>query len=531
MRTASKLLALAFLLALKPACGGGGGGGSQGVVLPSLPKPLVDIPTAVSSGGLSLDSSTITSTINVTGMQDADVQTALQNAINAVSTSVSLTGRIVLTTGGGPRTVVLTSILNVPSNVGNQTTLVLDGSGQITLSGGLTTGILQINDMAQLTVQQIDFKDARAGQSGGAINGLARARQVILIDCSFTNCQTTQTGPDIGGGAIRIPNGDHTQISGCTFTNCAGSNGGAVDSLGTRLTILNSTFVNNAAFGTGGGADAGPSGQGGIGGAVYVDNVSNEAAALHQLKIAGCVFNTNVANDSAGALFGYMTEGTSSLTTIDQTTFAGNLVVGGHGHSGALYSQSDTLNVTNSTFNLNSAASVGGAIFCLNDTSTLTNCTLDANSCGNLGGGIFTTAGNVTLTNVTLAENHASNFSGGLHSTAASTTIQNCVLSANTRGSSDANIQLNGSFTGANNIQAPAGGTLVSGATVASDARLGPLQNNGGPTFTMQPLPASGPNPASPAIDAANPATAPPTDQRGHARNGPPDSGACEGLP
>ncbi|HLY11093.1 MAG TPA: choice-of-anchor Q domain-containing protein [Planctomycetota bacterium] len=525
MRTAAKVLALALLLAIKPACGGGGGGGgssSPGVSFPALPSLVSPIPPAGSTGGLPL-LSTGAPTINVNGMSDAAAQAALQAALN-------VGGTIVMTNGGGSRTIVLSGILNMPSDSGTPKTVILDGTGQITLSGNHSTGILQINDEAQLTVQQMTFIDARATASGGAINGLARARLVTIINCSFDNCQTTQGGPDIGGGAIRIANGQHTEISGCTFNKCAGSNGGAVNSLGTQLTILNSTFTQNAAFGSGGGADAGPTGQGGIGGAVYVDNVSNAASLSHQLTLTGCVFNANVANDSAGALFGFMTEGTGSSTPINQCTFAGNAVVGGHGYSGAIYSQSDTLTVSNSTFNLNSATSSGGAVFCTNDTSTFTNCTFQGNTCAALGGGIFTTAGNVTLLNVTLAQNVGGNFAGGLFSTATTTTVQNCVFSGNTAlGNAFAGDQVNSSFAGGGaNVQAPNTGTgakpaTATGTTLVADAKLGPLQNNGGPTFTMQPQAGSA------AIDLTGVTGAPATDQRGNVRTGAgPDAGACE---
>jgi hypothetical protein len=56
------------------------------------------------------------------------------------------------------------------------------------------------------------------------------------------------------------------------------------------------------------------------------------------------------------------------------------------------------------------------------------------------------------------------------------------------------------------------------------DPKLGPLQYNGGPTPTMAPLP------SSPAIDAGDPADAPPTDQRGLPRvlDGTMDIGAVE---
>jgi len=524
LRAAARVLALALLLAVKPACGGGGGGSSgSGNSFPSLPPLVASVPPAGTIGSLAPVGTPGATTINASGLTDAAVQTLLQNALNAG-------GNIVMTSGGGSRTIVLTGILTMPSSSGTPMTVILDGSDEITLSGNLSTGILQIDDLAQLTVQRMKFIDARATASGGAINSLARVRLVTIINCSFDNCQTTQSGPDIGGGAIRIANGQYTEISGCTFNRCAGSNGGAVNSLGTQLTILNSTFTQNAAFGTGGGADVGPAGQGGIGGAVYVDNVSNGASLSHHLTLTGCVFNANVANDHAGALFGYMTEGTASSTPIDQCTFAGNVVAGGHGHSGALYSQSDTLTVSNSTFNLNSAVTSGGAIFCNNDTSTFTSCTFQGNSCGDLGGGIFTTAGNVSLLNVTLAQNVANNFAGGLFSTAGTTTVQNCVFSANMAlGNAFAGDQVNSSFAGGANVQAPATGTgakpaSASGTTMVTDARLGPLQNNGGPTFTMQPLTGSA------AIDLAGVSGAPLTDQRGFAQTGTGrDAGACEG--
>jgi hypothetical protein len=533
MRTTAKVLALALLLALKPACGGGGGGGGgsggSGLSFPAIPA-LAPAPSAGTANLLGLAATPGAHTITVTGMSDAAVQAQLQTYLNGG-------GNIVMTNGGAPRTVVLTGILDMPSTGASPNTVILDGSGDITLSGGLSTGILQIHDKADLTVQRMKFLDARAGASGGGVNSLARVRHATFIQCTFTNCQTTQAGPDIGGGAIRIANGQITQISGCTFDHCAGSNGGAVNSLGTQLSIFDSTFKQNAAFGTGGGADVGPSGQGGIGGAVYVDNVSNPDSISHQLTITGCVFNANVANAHAGAVFGYMTEGSSSTTTIDQCTFAGGVVT--NGHSGALYSQSDILKVQNSTFNQNSVSDSGGAVFCINDSSTFTNCTFQGNTCSNVGGAIFAPSGNLTLHSVTLAQNSAGQFAGGVFAEAppATTNILNCVFSANTAlGNIYAGDQVNNSYGGGFNVQAPQGApgakpASATGTGMFDKALLGPLKDNTGPTFTMQPLLASGPDPDSPAINAADVATAPALDQRGHARNGNPDAGACEGPP
>jgi hypothetical protein len=522
MKGAAKALALALLLLVKPACGGGG---SSGAAAP--PGPL-SLPAAVSS--LPLDSSPTTTTINTSVMpSDSTVQTALQTALN-------VGGKIVLSNGGTPRTIVLSAAaanlqaLDMPSDSGNPKTVILDGSGDITLSGNSLYKILELHDRAQLTVQRMNFIDAKTTSSGAAINNdgtSSTLRLVTLINCSFTNCTTTSTGPDIGGGAVRFWNGSHTQISGCTFSNCAGSNGGAVNSLGTQLTIINSTFTSNSAFGTGGGSDVGPAGQGGIGGAVYVDNVSNVGSLQWQLSVTGSTFHLNQANDQAGALFGYTNPATPSATIIDRCTFDTNVVNGGHGFSGAIYGQGGTLTLSNSTLNGNQAPSNGGGIFSVNDSALVANCTFQGNT-AQLGAGYFTTFGSHSFYNVTMAQNVGNNFAGGLFSTASSTVVQNSIFSGNSAvGNPAAGTQVNTSFSGGANLQAPVGSKPVSaaGTTMVADAMLGPLVVNPGPNTTKTMRPLAG----SPAIDFPGVSGAPLLDQTGSPRNRAPDAGACEG--
>src|SRR4051812_19918251 len=128
MKIASKFLALALLLALKPACGSGGGGGGvsgTGASHPTLPLLVAPIPLAVSTGGLPLEAASGTTfNINVLTKTDAQAQTDIQNALNAANA----TKTIVVTSGGGPRTIVLTDVLKMPSNSGSPKTVLLDGS-------------------------------------------------------------------------------------------------------------------------------------------------------------------------------------------------------------------------------------------------------------------------------------------------------------------------------------------------------------------------------------------------------------------
>jgi hypothetical protein len=67
-------------------------------------------------------------------------------------------------------------------------------------------------------------------------------------------------------------------------------------------------------------------------------------------------------------------------------------------------------------------------------------------------------------------------------------------------------------------------GRLFFADVIAADPRLGPLQDNGGPTRTMAPLA------GSPALDAGTTNGAPVSDQHGAARDAKPDLGAFESV-
>jgi len=131
--------------------------------------------------------------------------------------------------------------------------------------------------------------------------------------------------------------------------------------------------------------------------------------------------------------------------------------------------------LNNSTFSGNSAGSGGGGLDNYQAAATLNNCTLSGNSAGGGGGGIAN-FGTLALTNTIVASNTAP-------------------------VSPDINLDISGSFSGANNL------TNV-------NPLLAPLGSYGGPTPTMPPLL------GSPAIDAGSDAVTNllVTDQRGFPR-------------
>jgi CSLREA domain-containing protein len=198
--------------------------------------------------------------------------------------------------------------------------------------------------------------------------------------------------------------------------------------------------------------------------------------------------------------------------------------------------------IRNSTISANgNGATYGGGI--LNEgTLTIINSTISGNISTIDGGGIANW-GTAHLYNVTITNNQADNDynntgnGGGIYNDPTGTlTIQNIILAGNTDGinASYAKPDCSGTLTssGFNLIQELTGCTITdvtTGNITGLDPLLGPLQDNGGPTFTHALLT------GSPAINAGNPAGCTDqngvllgTDQRGYVRNGVCDKGAYE---
>ena len=243
---------------------------------------------------------------------------------------------------------------------------------------------------------------------------------------------------------------------------------------------------------------------------------------------------------------------------------------------GGIYNQHATLTVSNCMLIGNSASGNGGGIFNDRGTLTVTNSTLSGNSATVDGGGIFNSGvfgiGTLTISNSTLSDNSAAGSEGGggifnqsLTPGTAAVTVKNCTFTGNSAVHAGGGIfiyRLSGANTltiggtilnntagvSGTNIENIGGGDLTSlGYNLSSDGAagyltatgdqlntnpmLGPLQDNGGPTFTHALLP------GSPAIDMGDPSFTPPPDydQRGPAFsrvfNGRIDIGAFEVQP
>jgi hypothetical protein len=156
-----------------------------------------------------------------------------------------------------------------------------------------------------------------------------------------------------------------------------------------------------------------------------------------------------------------------------------------------------TLMLINSTVSGNSASSGGGGLVnSYRGTLTLINSTVSGNStiAGSPGGGLQND-GTATLTHSTVSGNSALS-GGGLHNTGR-LTLTNSLIANHPQGK-DCAISSPGSITSRGYNLDSDGSCQLTTATdqPGVDPLLGPLQDNGGPTFTQALLP------GSPAIDA-----------------------------
>ncbi len=231
--------------------------------------------------------------------------------------AVARGGVITFDCGPDPVTIPMTATAKV---VNTSPVVVIDGGGLVTLDGGDERRILYMNtcDQAQiwttphcqnqdhprLTLQGIGFVRGNAtgetieGGGGGAV--FVRGGEVTVIDASFVANRCDPTGPDVGGGALRVLsqfNGRPVIVARSVFTANRCSNGAGTSSIGVSWRILNSTFFDNQAIGNGANPQRPGTPGGGNGGAIYLDG--NEMT----LELVGSVVENNVANEGGGAVF------------------------------------------------------------------------------------------------------------------------------------------------------------------------------------------------------------------------------------
>jgi hypothetical protein len=230
----------------------------------------------------------------------------------------------------------------------------------------------------------------------------------------------------------------------------------------------------------------------------------NAMSSVFQINPGETVTISGLALRNGHASFGGgIFNGGAAILTIVSSTLNGNTA----GLGGAIFN-TGTLSIINSTVSDNSA-NEGAGMYSNGTNTTISNSTFSGNTA--LGGGGIVNHFALQIIHCTFSNNSA-DVAGGVLNTG-TLEIGNSVLNA---GASGANISngSGGTVTSLGyNLSSDEGGGFLNGPgdQINTDPLLGPLQDNGGPTFTHALLA------DSPAIDAGDPNFTPPPffDQRG----------------
>lgn len=410
--------------------------------------------------------------------------------------------RVYVTLGGGVHnagTLTVTSSSLSGNAAGYGGGIANDGPGTLTVtsstlssnSAALGGGIYNRAPSSRgLTVSDSTFRGNSADSGGGICN--FGTGTMTVTGSTFSRNAATGNYYNSGGGAIYNANRSVTSVIASTFSgNSAYLGGGILSANVGPLTVTASTFRGNTADASGGGiANDGP------------------------LTVTASTFDDNAARGNFTGMGGggiYIENYGAGPATITASTFRGNTAAG---HGGGIYCYNywgNTLTVMSSTFSGNSAALSGGGIYNVGNSPAVT--VLDSTFSGNAaesGGGIWN-AGPLTLTAVTLSGNSARGSGGGIVTGSPGTlAVRNTIAAGNHAGASGPDLSGTVNSLGHNLVGDSRGASGFTDTDLLNvDPRLGPLQDNGGPTQTMALLP------GSPAIGAGGVAGAAATDQRG----------------
>lgn len=412
-----------------------------------------------------------------TGTADSCTQEALRAAVTAG-------GHVTFACGDAPTTISISEAIQVTQPT------VVDGAGKVTLDGGGTSQLLVVASNQSLSVRNLTFINGAAPQSmdadgiGGAVAGNWRS-SVEVISCKFENNEAGR-----GGGAVAVWTDSSLVVVDSTFVRNTSWYGGALYSLLSPLTIVNSVFTDNGTITDGGLGDGGAIGTDGA-------SASPDDTEGGEVIICGTRITNNQGYGSGGGAYIWVYP--PDRVTIDRTTVENNRVNANADDNGALgaamrisngeiivksssflsnISDNDggafyldcapTCHITNSTFYANSATAYGGAIF--GDGYEVNNCTFALNTAGGHGGALF--GKDFVLNNSIFVDNKSGN-------------PWNQAMSCSSTG------------TGANVLQwlsatSNAGSDTCIANVLAADPALAMPADNSGPTMTMLPGPQSG---------------------------------------
>lgn len=395
------------------------------------------------------------------------------------------------------------------------------GDYRLTISGAAedaaATGDLDVTDSLILQGAGADRTIVDAADLGDRVLHILSGVTATIGGVAIRNGRDVEDGAGVyNEGVLQL---NQSRLAG--NTTAFNGNGGGLANLG-RLVLSNSTVSGNVAR-----AGAGLYNRGTL--TVYSSTVADNLGMAYSGDQAGAglyntgelsIYNSLIAENSATNIYGASLGGglfNSGNVVIARSTLAANRAISSYdGFGGGVYNDG-SLTVNNSTLSGNEARAIQGGF--------------------DSGGGIYN-AGALTLNNSTLSNNKADSngglFNVGLANVNSSTIAGNDPIGLSHDSSQGGRVSLQNTIVAGNSsdLGGPdcrgtilsAGYNLIGDATDCSfatttgdqvgtaanplDPLLGPLQNNGGLTFTRALLP------GSPVIDAGNPAGC--ADSQGH---------------
>ena len=431
-------------------------------------RPAYAASLSVTTTADTIDAAASCATVTVAALPGPDGQTSLREAVCAANTnagadtiSFSVNGTFVLTgaandDNGGTGDLDIKQSLAIGGN--GITNTIIDGGG-IERIFDVFPSAASTFDISNLTVQNGD----------------------------------TRTTSFKEGGAMYLHNNVTSTISNSQIINNSSGANGAIENRGI-LTISNSVISNNQTIPTSGTVTGG--------------GIHNAGT----LSINNTTISNNSVRGEGGGVF--ITVGVAVTVSITNSTISGNtasVTGGGLGNGGGIATTGNqgTINIINSTISGNHADNNGGGAYFVTPAGQPGNATLN----------------NVTITNNTADnDNNGAGAGGGFAQNTAAVTLRNTIVAGNFNSIASVRDDISGAVVASSSYNLIGDGTGSSGITngvnnnqVGSGAspinpQLGALTNNGGLTETHALLA------GSPAINTANNATCPPTDQRGVGR-------------
>jgi CSLREA domain-containing protein len=368
------------------------------------------------------------------------------------------------------------------------------GPNEIHLPAGTYTLALAGQDENEAATGDLDFADATAIIGPGAATTIIDGGGLDRV-LHHTVFPTSVVAPEVS-------------VSGVTIRNGGGglSSGGAIYNVGS-MRLTNVIIEDNAADFFGGGiqndgaltielSTVGPGNGADYGGGIF---------NFGELSIADSTIDGNDGGNQGGGLYNF---GTS---TISGSTFSGNAAVA---DGGGIVNDGGAMSIVNSTISGNEAGQRGGGIA---NGSVTPGFRLPSRGVGPIAHGIPAA---LSALNVTIADNSAATGGNLLHVDLSTATLQNTLIALATAGSDCAGAPI---ISAGHNLDTDGTcGLAGPGDTITTEAHILPLADNGGATRTHALIGSvcggDACNVPSQAIDAADIASCPATDQRGEPR-------------